>query len=71
MVKPDVRRVRRNLSAIINFHKFREERLQNYSAFSERGVSWNGCARMLLYATLSRLIPHAFCVYYLRSASLR
>ena len=39
LTKPDPRRVRRNLSAIINFHKFREERLAVFAQFTERGVS--------------------------------
>lgn len=39
LLKPDPRRVRRNLSAIINFHKFREERLAVFTQFTERGVS--------------------------------
>lgn len=39
LIKPDPKRTRRNLSAIINFHKFREERLAVYAQFSDKGVS--------------------------------
>ena len=43
LAKPDPRRVRRNLSAIINFHKFREDRLKKYQGYSELTVSmFNG-----------------------------
>jgi chromosome segregation ATPase len=35
LTKPDLRVVRRNLSALINFHKFRDERLAAYQAHSE------------------------------------
>lgn len=36
--RPDPARVRRYLSAIINFHKFRELQLQSFVEFSDRSV---------------------------------
>jgi hypothetical protein len=43
LVRPDPARVRRNLSAVINFHKFREERLATYQKYTDKTVradSW-------------------------------
>lgn len=34
VVKPDAKRFKRNMSAVINFAKFREERLQNFAELS-------------------------------------
>eukprot|EP01138_Halocafeteria_seosinensis_P014875 gb/GECG01015185.1/.p1 GENE.gb/GECG01015185.1/~~gb/GECG01015185.1/.p1 ORF type:complete len:485 (+),score=97.67 gb/GECG01015185.1/:1-1455(+) len=47
LIKPDPKRTRRNLSAIINFHKFREERLAVYAQFSEKGEELMGRRRQL------------------------
>jgi hypothetical protein len=38
LVRPDPARVRRNLSAVINFHKFREERLTTYQKYTDKTV---------------------------------
>ncbi len=39
LIKPDPKRVRRILSAIINFAKFREERMSVYETFTQKTVS--------------------------------
>ena len=36
IVKPDPKRFKRNMSAVINFAKFREERLQNFTELSNK-----------------------------------
>lgn len=38
LVRRDPRHIRRDLSAIINFHKFRDDRLAVYQDFSEQTV---------------------------------
>jgi hypothetical protein len=42
LVRPDPSRVRRNMSAIINFHKFREDRLAMYKELTDKTVRSSG-----------------------------
>jgi hypothetical protein len=47
LLTPDPKRVKRHLSAIVNFAKFREERLVIYAELSGK-VRWRNAASSLL-----------------------
>jgi kinetochore protein Nuf2 len=47
LIKPDAQRVKRILSAIINFAKFREEQLPVFDKHTERSVSTTHSAKNL------------------------
>lgn len=55
--KPDSTRLRRNLSAVINFAKFREEKLVPYTEMQERTISLLEKAEHLQAANLQQVMP--------------
>lgn len=58
LLAPEPKRVRRHLSAVINFAKFREERLVMYA---ELAVKVGACVRGTLYCTVCFFL--FFCLF--------